>query len=157
MATTRALAGDGEVIVNTELVVTSALAGWVTTFLPTVGDGTGATVADDTYITVWANSTGGVFVKDQYGHLIRAINPGESATFAAVSFGLGNAANRWAVYDNAERIPLKAVTEELAVGGGAAIAFGATTPAGIATPGAVNRFLVVVLSDGTLGKIPVWK
>jgi len=157
MATVRALAADNEVIVNTELVITSALAGWVTAILPVVGDGTGATVANDTVITVWANSTGGVFIKDNYGHMVAAVNPGESKSFSAVSFGLGNLANRWTALDNAEGIPLKAVTEELAVGAGAAIAFGATTPGGIATPATVNRFLVVVLSDGTLGKIPVWK
>lgn len=157
MATVRALAADLEVIINTELVITSALAGWVTAFLPTVGDGTGATVADDTVITVWANSTGGVYVKDQYGHLVGIVNPGESLLFSAVSFGLGNAANRWSVSSNAERIPLKVGTEELVNGAGAAVTFGAVTPASIATPASVNRWLVVILSDGTLGKIPVWK
>jgi hypothetical protein len=157
MATSRALAVDNEVVQNTELVVTSALAGWVSVTLPPIGDGTGATVADNFGVTFWANSTGGLYVKDQAGRLVASIQPGQSKTFAAISFGLNNLGNYWQALDNSEVIPTKAVTEELAVGGGAAIGFGATTPGAIATPAAVNRFIKVIASDGVPVYIPAWR
>ena len=83
MATTRALAADGEVVQSTELIVTSALATWVTAFLPPVGDGTASTVVDNSQVAFYANALGGIYVKDQYGHLIGVVNPGDSALFTA--------------------------------------------------------------------------
>ena len=83
MATTRALAADGEVVQSTELIVTSALATWVTCFLPPVGDGTASTVVDNSQVAFYANALGGIYVKDQYGHLIGVVNPGDSALFTA--------------------------------------------------------------------------
>lgn len=153
MATARALAATGEIIQNTELVVTSALAFDVYCTLPPIDNGAGATVAADYTVTLWANSTGSIRVLDQYGHLLSVVRPGESRSFCAVGTV---AANSWSAQDNARTIPLKASTEELAIGAGAAIAFGATTPGGITTPATINRFLKITLSDGTVGKIPVW-
>lgn len=157
MATSRALAGDSEQVTNTELVVTSALASDVKVFLPVIGDGSGATVADNASVTVWSNSTGRVEVRDIYGHRIAIVGVGQSVTFTAVSFGLGNVSNFWSATPNSEVIPTKAVTEELAVGAGAAIGFGATTPGTIATPAAVNRFIKVIASDGVPVYIPAWR
>ena len=74
MATTRALAADGEVVQSTELIVTSALATWVTAFLPPVGDGTASTVVDNSSVAFYANALGGIYVKDQYGHSIGTVN-----------------------------------------------------------------------------------
>jgi hypothetical protein len=89
MALSRALAADGEQITNTERLVTSALAANVKAFLPAVGDGSGATVAFDATIDVYANSTGTVEVVDVAGRRIGPIiRPGEGRTLQAT----GNAA-----------------------------------------------------------------
>lgn len=160
MATSRALAADGEQIQSTELVVTSALAFPVTAILPPIGDGTAGTVTDDSSLAVWANGAGSVLLKDQYGHLLVTVPPGETIILnarVATQGGAGVAAfSRWLIQANAESLPLKAIEEQVN-GAGAAVTFGATTPAAITTPGSVNRFMKVVLSDGTFGYIPVWK
>jgi len=161
MATVRAIAADNEQITNTELIVTSALAFAVSVFLPAIGDGTASTVTSDSSVTVYANGTGAVIVKDQYGHIIGSINPGDTQTFNAhvITQGAAGVAavSRWTQQPNVESLPLKAVVEELAVGGGAAIAFGATTPGTIATPATVNRFIKLIASDGVPVYVPAWR
>ncbi len=161
MATTRALAADNEQITNTELVVTSALAFPVTCVLPPIGDGTASTVTSDASLAIYANGTGPVSVRDQYGHIIAALNPGETLVFNAhvlLQGGAGVAASsKWIVQANSESVPLKSVVEEQIVGAGAAIAFGATTPGAIATPAAVNRFVKLIASDGLPVYVPAWR
>ena len=161
MATVRAIAADNEQITNTELVVTSALAISVTVFLPPIGDGTASTVTSDASLAVWANGTGSVLVKDQYGHAIANVGPGETMTFNAHVITQGGAgvaqSSRWIAQANAEALPLKAAVEEQIVGAGAAIAFGATTPGAIATPATVNRFVKLIASDGLPIYVPAWR
>src|SRR5205823_3829685 len=133
MATTRALAADGEVVQSTELIVTSALASWVTCFLPPVGDGTASTVVDNSQVSFYANSTGGIYVKDQYGHLVGIVNPGDSLMFTAnvVTQGAAGVASvsKWAQQQNNRAISLAAAREEVVVGAGAALAFTANSNA----------------------------
>jgi hypothetical protein len=161
MATVRAIAADNEQITNTELIVTSALAASVTVFLPAIGDGTASTVTSDSSVTVYANGAGSVLVKDQYGHMIGLIQPGETSSFNAhvVTQGAAGVAavSAWRLQPNVEALPLKATVEEQIVGAGAAIGFGATTPGAIATPAAVNRFVKLIASDGLPIYVPGWR
>ncbi len=161
MATVRAIAADNEQITNTELIVTSALASTVTVFLPAIGDGTASTVTSDSSVTVYANGVGAVIVKDQYGHMIGSINPGETASFNAhvITQGAAGVAqvSAWRLQPNVESLPLKAVVEETVVGASAALAFTANTNAAIATPGTVNRYLKFIGSDGLPLYVPAWR
>lgn len=161
MATTRALAVDNEQMVNTELVITSALATWVTAFLPPVGDGTAGTVVDNSQVAVYANALGGIYVKDQYGHLIGAVNPGDALMFTAnvVTQGAAGVASvsKWTQQQNNRVISLAAAREEIVVGAGAALAFTANTNAAIVTPGTVNRYLKFIASDGVAVYVPCWR
>ena len=119
MATTRALAADGESVQSTELIVTSALATWVTAFLPPVGDGTAGTVVDNSSVAFYANALGGIYVKDQYGHSIGTVNPGDSALFVAnvvTQGGTGVAqASKWAQQQNNRVVSVAAAREEVVV------------------------------------------
>ena len=161
MATSRALAADNEQITNTELIVTSALAFPVTAILPPIGDGTAGTVANDTSLAIYANGGGSVSLKDQYGHLIVSVAPGETLVLNAsvvTQGGAGVAAfSKWIIQANAESLPMKAAVEEQVVGAGAAIAFGATTPGAIGTPATVNRFVKLIASDGLPVYVPAWR
>ena len=161
MATTRALAADGEVVQSTELIVTSALATWVTAFLPPVGDGTASTVVDNSQVAFYANALGGIYVKDQYGHLIGMVNPGDSALFTAnvVTQGAAGvaASSKWTQQQNNRVISVAAAREETVVGAGAALAFTANSNAAIATPGSVNRYVKLIASDGLPVYIPAWR
>ncbi len=161
MATTRALAADGESVQSTELIVTSALATWVTAFLPPVGDGTAGTVVDNSSVAFYANALGGIYVKDQYGHSIGTVNPGDSALFVAnvvTQGGTGVAqASKWAQQQNNRVVSVAAAREEVVVGAGAALAFTANSNAAIATPASVNRYIKVIASDGLPVYIPAWR
>jgi len=162
MATTRALAADGEVVQSTELIVTSALATWVTAFLPPVGDGTASTVVDNSSVAFYANALGGIYVKDQYGHSIGTVNPGDSALFVANVVTQGGSAgaaqaSKWAQQQNNRVVSVAAAREETVVGAGAALAFTANTNAAIATPGTVNRYIKLIASDGLPVYIPAWR
>ena len=161
MATTRALAADGEVVQSTELIVSSALATWVTAFLPPVGDGTASTVVDNSQVAFYANALGGIYVKDQYGHSIGTVNPGDSALFVAnvVTQGAAGVAqvSKWSQQQNNRVVSVAAAREETVVGAGAALAFTANTNAAIATPGSVNRYVKLIASDGLPVYIPAWR
>ena len=161
MATTRALAADNEVVQSTELIVTSALATWVTAFLPPVGDGTASTVVDNSQVAFYANALGGIYVKDQYGHSIGTVNPGDSALFVAnvVTQGAAGVAqvSKWSQQQNNRVVSVAAAREETVVGAGAALAFTANTNAAIATPGSVNRYVKLIASDGLPVYIPAWR
>ena len=161
MATTRALAADGEVVQSTELIVTSALVTWVTAFLPPVGDGTASTVVDNSSVAFYANGLGGIYVKDQYGHSIGTVNPGDSALFVAnvVTQGAAGVAqvSKWSQQQNNRVVSVAAAREETVVGAGAALAFTANTNAAIATPGSVNRYVKLIASDGLPVYIPAWR
>ena len=161
MATVRALAADGEVVQSTELIVSSALATWVTAFLPPVGDGTASTVVDNSQVAFYANALGGIYVKDQYGHLIGMVNPGDSALFTANVVTQGAAgvasASKWTQQQNNRVISVAAAREEIVIGAGAALAFTANSNAAIATPGSVNRYVKLIASDGLPVYIPAWR
>ena len=161
MAATRALAADGESVQSTELVVSSALATWVNAFLPPVGDGTAGTVVDNSQVAFYANALGGIWVKDQYGHMIGVVNPGDSALFTAnvVTQGGAGAASvsKWTQQQNNRVISTAAAREEIVVGAGAALAFTANSNAAIATPGSVNRYVKLIASDGLPVYIPAWR
>lgn len=161
MATTRAIAVDNEQVTSTELVVTSALATWVTAWLPPVGDGTAGTVVDNSQVSFYANGLGGVYVKDSFGHLIGTINPGDSLMFSAnvVLQGAAGvaASSKWTQQQNNRAISLAAAKEEIVVGAGAALAFTANSNAAIATPASVNRYIKLIASDGLPVYIPAWR
>lgn len=153
MATLRAIAATGETIVNTELTVTSALAGDVDTFLPAIGSGAGATVAAGYQVIVNSTSTGRVRLLSAKGELIAVVGAGQSNVLIAH----GDATYGWWQWVPVETVASLIAAQETAVGAGAAIAFGATTPGAIATPATVNRFIKMIASDGLPVYIPGWR
>lgn len=83
MATTRALAATGELIEDSELTVTSALAASVKAFLPKIDDGTGITVAAGYTCTISANAVGSVEIVDIFGRRVVLVASGTTRQVAA--------------------------------------------------------------------------
>ena len=147
MATVRALAGDGEQIEDSELVVTSALTVAVKAFLPEIDDAAGTTV-DDTYqVLVVANSSGDIEVVDIFGARVFTVQAGTSATFRAQG---DLAAPIWSVVAQA---PQMAYGQALTSAGSSTPALGTTGPASSGTV----KWLQVILLDGTLAYVACWQ
>jgi len=116
---------------------------------------------DNSQVAFYANALGGIYVKDQYGHLIGTVNPGDSVLFTANVVTQGAAgvasASKWSLQQNNRVMSLAAAREETVVGAGAALAFTANSNAAIATPGSVNRYVKLIASDGLPVYVPAWR
>lgn len=150
MALTRALAGDGEQISKTELTVTSALAQNVKVFLPVIDDGTNGDVAG-TCIGFEANSTGGIMVLDNYGHLIVTLAPGDRREVVAIATGTNVGVWKQVTAPTQRRMIR---TEDKLTNGAVAAVLTANGPTGMGT--AVSGWTQEVLPDGTIAKRPYW-
>jgi hypothetical protein len=150
MATVRTLAGDGEIVVNTERSLISSLANSVRVVLPAIDAGAGATVAADFTITVEARSTGDIEVVDNKLRFVTRVSAGSATQLQAV----GNLAfNRWVVIPVHKTVA--SVGGQESTGAGSATIGAANCPA--TTVGSVYKWVKTVLSDGTVGYVPVWK
>jgi len=147
MATTRALAATGEVIEDSELSVTSALAVNVKAWLPAVEDGTGTTVATGYQVLVQANAAGDVEVVDTFGRRVHTVQAGEAAILKA-----NGDVNRpdWTVFQEAN---ILSVGQAQPSAGSTTPALGTTCPA---ASGTVKWIGPVQLLDGTVAYIPCW-
>lgn len=149
MAVTRALAGTGEQVTNTELTVTSALTKQVQTFLPKPGDGTGATAAEGATVTFISSTAAGAIeiLSDQGFHVGRCEGKGNAV--AVVQNGA------WVMGPALDVISLKAGM--VVANGTGATALGSLAPAAVGTVAGTAGWVAIVLSDGTKGYVPFWK
>jgi len=125
MAQSRALAGQGETITQTELVVTSALDYMVWCTLPVVLDGgAGATVPYAHVVSIMANGQGPIEVVDSNGNRVCIIPPMTQMSFKARA-GLTKPWEKAMNFSGS----LLATVADLAVTDGAVGASGVTMPA----------------------------
>ena len=128
MAQSRALAGQGEAITQTEQIVTSALDYMVWVSLPlVVSGGAGAAVDYDHIVSVMANGQGAVEVVDAAGNRVTIIKPMTQASFRSRAGTI----KPWEVIINASGSLLPTIAD-LAVTDGAVGASGVTMPASYA-------------------------
>jgi len=147
MATTRALAASGEVIEDSELSVTSALAANVKATLPAIEDGATTTVADGFQVLVNANAAGDVEIVDTFGKRVALVQAGESVMFKA-----NGDVNR-PVWTYARQGNILAIGQAQPAAGSSTPALGTTGPA---ASGTVKWIGPVQLVDGTVAYIPCW-
>jgi hypothetical protein len=130
MAQSRALAGQGEAITQTEQVVTSALNYMVWCSLPSVvSGGAGAAVDYGHVVTVFANGEGPVEVVDALGNRVTIVKPFQQVGFRARATGHASLRRQWEVLDP-QKVGTELVTiADLAVTDGTIAASAVTMPA----------------------------
>jgi hypothetical protein len=149
MAITLAVSAGDNAVTNTELTVTSALAGSARAFLPLPGDGTGATAAEGATVEfVSSTAAGTIEVLDNRGFHV-GFCPGKSTFVAVVRNGA------WVKADVADAgvVP----SSSMVANGTGATATGSKSPAAVATPATIAGWITRTLPNGTLAYFPYWQ
>lgn len=116
---TRAIAADGEVVVNTDSYVSSNLAFGVTVAFPKINDGTGATVAVGKTIRVEALGAAPIKVLGNTGRLIQSVPGRRSVVFVAKAGTVESEVDSWQTFSQTA-VPTAFVADAPAGGVGAA-------------------------------------
>lgn len=133
--TTRALAADGEAIVNTDTYVSSAQAFPIKAFLPKINDGSGGSVSVDTEIRVETTAGGYIELVDSGGHRVALLQKRSQGVLVAQSGTVQGEPDRWAFQ---EKVQTPVAFLAAAPAGGTGAAAGGYDTAG-------NRDLMIAL------------
>lgn len=149
MATQRTIAANMEQILKAEQQITMPLAAPVTAILPPVLDGSGLTVAaNGAILSASCTSTGSLTLQDAYGHNIGTVAPGGYEEFMSQN-------GQWVRVPAVAQLALQ--LGQKATNGAVTPLLGANAPTAVVTTANPTFWYQVLLHDGTVGYIPVWK